>query len=344
MIKKAYGMIGAGEKEDYARLLALEINSYLSKIYGTMKRKIRLEHQKVRPEQLIVMHASLGATKAWEFVPNPRDAAAKGDVGKIKIASRGLDNDTIRKQRALFIAAEFYTFHAFANHPNPEMYSSITGQNQYWDILRKIFRQRNAHETRDRAVRYIVEEVKEHKLASFGGHGWFTSLAKLKQHHPDISEMIGSSEQTFNEIFRKQHQRFTPDMLRQEEDLLRKEREDIGHIAEMLRQHEKKKHDTQSKKLIRIHMENLVTFRNVIDDIIKNFHKWELAEKEEHNELKKRIISPAEMREMLKAESEAEKIDMNKVHILFSYFKKEKINILRDLELLDRAIARHHKS
>ncbi|MBU2561253.1 MAG: hypothetical protein KKD17_03065 [Nanoarchaeota archaeon] len=344
MIKKAYGMMDAGEKEDYARLLALEINSYLNKIYSTMKRKIRLEPQKVRPEQLIMRHASLGATKTWEFKPNKREDAAKGNVGDIIIVTRGLDNDTVRRQRALFIAAESYTYHSFANHPNPEMYNSITGQNQYWDIFRKIFRQRNAHETRDRAVRYIIEEIKEHKLASFRGHGWFTSLAKLRQHHPDISETIGSSEKTFNEIFRKQHQKFTPDMLRQEEDLLRKEKEDIEHIAGLLRQHEKKKHDAQSKKLIKIHIANLETFRNVINDIIKNFHKWELADKEEHKGLRKKIISPAEIREMLKAEAEAEKIDINKVHILFSYFKKEKINILRDLELLDRAIARHHKS
>lgn len=333
---RIYGRMDPDMKEDYARLLAMETNAYLKKIYSGIGRKAKLQPQKIAPSQIVMKHASLGATKMWEFRPNPREKAAKGDVGSVLVVTRGLDDQVIRKQRALFIAAEYYVYHSFANHPDPAVYRSIMGQNQYWDMLKKALRMKNSHDTRDQAIRYVIEEIKEHKLAHHRGNGWFISIAKLKRHYPDIAETLGSSEQTFHEIFKKQNQTFTPDMLKQEEDLIRKEMEDIDHLTSELKQHEHRRLPQHTKRLIEIHLANLKTFRDVLQKVIDNFSKWEVVDKEEHKELKKHLIRPQDIQGLIEAEAEAERIDINKIHILFNYFEKEKINILRDLELIER--------
>ena len=328
--------MGRKEREDYARLLALEINSYLNKIYRSMKRKVPLTQQKLSPEQIIMRNSSIGATKAWEFRLGSREAAARGDVGSIVAVTRGLGNNAIRKQRALLIAAEFYVYHAFANHPDHSYFDSIRSQNQYWDIVKKVFRQGNSQDIRDHAVRYVIEEIKEHRLAHFRGHGWHTSIAKLDRHYPKIAEMLGSSERTFHEIFRKQKGHFSPDMLKQEEDLVRKEVEDLSHLESSLRSLEKRKHPAHLEKLIRLHLANLNTFKAVLEDVRDSLDRWVIVDREEHDELRKRVgISAAELHRLVQAESEAEQIDINKVHILFDHFKKEKINILRDIETLE---------
>jgi hypothetical protein len=336
-----YSMMDRKDKEDYARLLALEINSYLKKIYRGMKRKVPLPQQTVSAQQLIMKNSSLSATKAWEFRLNSREAVARGDVGRIVAATRGLENSMIRKQRALLIAAEFYVYHAFANHPDYSYFDSIRCQNQYWDILKKLFRKDNSHEMRDHAVRYVIEEIKVHRLAHFRGHGWHTSIAKLDRHYPDIAAMLGSSEKTFQEIFRKQHGTFSPGMLRQEEDLVRKEIEDLLHLESLLKEIDNKKHPAHLKKLITLHLANLKTFRKILEDVRGSLDRWVVVDKEEHYGLRKRVgISSTELHRLALAESEAEQIDINKVHILFDHFKKEKINILRDIETLDTSSQR----
>jgi hypothetical protein len=343
MIKKIYGFMDKEEKQHYSLLLALEIDSYLHKIYSTMKRKVPLKPAKVSPQMLIMKHASLGAAKMWEFRLNSREQAARGDVGKIIVVTRGLDTDEVRKQRALFIAAEFYTYHAFANHPNPKYFDSIRSQNQYFDMAKKLFGRDNAHDTRDHAIRYIVEEIKEHRLAHYRHTGWFVSITKLKEHHKDIADILGSSEHTFKEILRKQHQVFTPGMLKQEEDLVRKEVEDLEHLERMLKEREHAKMPPQLKKLMDIHLDNLSLFKGVLEKIMSNLDDWVVVDKEEHSVLRKRLsISPSELHKLLLAEAEAEEIDINKVHLIFSHFKKEKINILRDLELIDKMGPRVH--
>ena len=130
------------EKEKYTRLLTLEINSYLSKIYATFQKKFphktKLASQKIKQSDIILRHASMGATKSYEFVLNARERVAAGFVGKIIVITRGLADSAVRKQRALFIAAEFYVYHAYANHTNPAMFKSIRCQHQYMDLFKKI--------------------------------------------------------------------------------------------------------------------------------------------------------------------------------------------------------------
>ena len=345
MIKKIYGMMKKEEKSDYSRLLAAEINTNLAKIYRQVKRKKKLKPHRVKPAQIIMKHASLGATKMWEFNLNSREQAAKGDVGTITVVTRGLKDDHVRKQRALLIAAEYYVYHAFANHPDNSYYDSVNCQNQYIDMMKRLFGVRNSHELRDHAIRYIVEEIKEHKLAHSRGKGWYLSIAKLKKHHPDIAEVIGSSEKTFKEIFRKQDQVFSSKMMKQEEDLIRKEIEDIDHIISLLEEHRRKEHPAKLKKLVDIHIADLNTFNKALKSIAKNLDDWVVIDKKEHTELRKRLdIPPSRLHKLLLAESEAEKIDINKVHIVLDYFKKEKINILRDLELLDMMSAPKRKN
>jgi predicted transcriptional regulator len=338
MLRDIYGIMGRGEKEDYARLLALEINAYLDKIYRTMKRKVPLPRQEMLPEQLVLKSASLGATKSWEFMPNSREEAAKGHVGRLVVVTRGLDDEGLRKQRALLMAAEFYVYHAFANHPDPRYFRSITCQNQYLDLVRKLFRRKNAHDIRERAMRYVIGEIREHRLAHLQGHGWHTSVAKLDRHYPEIAEALGSSEQTFREMFRRQHGSFSPEMLRQEEDLVRKEIEDISRLSCMLRGLEKRKHPARLEKLTMLHLANLETFKDVLEEIRRNIDRWIVVDTEEHGELRRKVgMTGAELRRLLQAEAEAGQIDINKVHILFRHFKKEKINILRDLKTLESA-------
>jgi hypothetical protein len=340
-----YAMMSKDEKKDYSRLLALEINSYLKKIYNKMKRKARLKPQSVRPEQIKLLHASHGATKTYEFKLNNKEEVAKGNVGKVVVVTRGLKDNAQRKQRALFIAAEFYVYHAFANHHDPVHFDSVKNQNQYKDLIKKVFGAANAHETRDQAIRYVIEEIGEHKLAHYRDNAWFVGVAKLKEHHPHIAELLGSSEKVFKEAFRKQHHRFTPLMMKQEEDLVRKEIEDLDHIIGLLKESSKKKHKSDAKKLINIHIANLKTFKKFLSEIMDNLERWVVVDKKEHAELRKRKhMEPGELHNLLLDESKAEKIDINKVHIVFDHFKKEKINILQDLELLDKMRASRHKT
>jgi hypothetical protein len=332
MFKKIYGLMDAEEKRDCSRILTVEVNAYLDRIYRGMKRNVPLRSARIRREDLVLKHASSGATKFYEFRLNPRDAVARGDVGKVYVVTRGLDDEAMRKQRALFIAAEFYTYHAFANHPDPKVFDSISGQNQYVDIFKRIFGISNPHDLRDHAIRYIIEEIGEHKLAHLRLKGWYVRIAKIKQHNSAISDVLGSSEVTFREILRKQHQSFSKDLLLQEDVLIKKEMEDISHLIKTL-QDEKKSHGERFQKLADIHIKNLMTFKEILQKILINFDKWMMVEKSEHDVLRKRLHVPAhEIRALLQAEAEAERIDINKVHILFGFFKKEKINILMDLE------------
>jgi hypothetical protein len=343
MIKRLYGMMKPQEKGDYSRILAMEINSYLDKIYKSMKRKARLTLHHVKPSDLSLKHASLGTTKAWEFRLNSRQEAAKGNVGKVVVVTRGLKDNMMRKQRALFIAAEWYVYHAFASHHDKGKFRSIRCQNQHWDMFRRMVGRQNPHDTRDQAIRYVVEEIGEHKLAHYRPSGWVVSIAKLKRHYPDIAQILGSSEKTFKEVFRKQHQKYTPAMLLQEEDLLRKEIEDMEHLIKLLQEQEKQKHGQKQKKLMQIHIDDLKTFQKVLKRIVDRLDKWVVVDKKEHKELRKAGLEKHTMQKILLAEAEAEEIDINKVHIVFDYFKKEKINILRDLELLDYIGAKTHK-
>jgi len=342
MIKKIYGMMDAQEKEDHAKLIAHEINAYLRRIYKELKPKKNLKPQKVKASNIIMKHASLGATKMWEFRPNPRARAAAGDVGQIIIVTRGLESEAVRKQRALLIAAEFYVYHSFANASDPKLYARIRNQNQYLDILKKLFGIHPSHDIRDKAIRYVVEHIGEHKIAHYSGEGWTTSIARLEKHYPDIASAVGSSEKVFKEIFRKQHQKLGAEMLKQEEDLVRKEIDDIDHLLEVLEGHKKKNHGPKFKKLIKIHEDNLRTLRVALAQVAKNIDSWVLVDKEEHKELAKKVITMREIHKLVQEEAEAEEIDINKIHIIFKYFKKEKINILRDIELLDRLSARHN--
>jgi hypothetical protein len=341
------------EKKHYSLLLALETNSYLSKIYSVLGKKVRphLLPLKLSAEALILKNVSLGASKMWEFKLNSREKVRAGDVGKIIVATRGIKNSTLRKQRALFIAAESYVYHAFANNKDPSLFSSISSQNQYLDAVKKLFGREGSHDLRDYAISYIIEEIGEHKLAHFRAAGWFTSVAKLKRHYPEIACALGSSELTFNKLLRKQHQIFSQRILLEEEDLIRKEIEDLSHLSLLLKEKKEqfskrsplnkdysknafRKHDFE--QIIAIHLENVETFKNILERVLFNFNNWVFVNKKEHKRFKKeKGFSRAYLQELLHKEAAAGKTDINKIHLLFNYFEKEKINILRDLDLLE---------
>jgi len=332
MLKKIYGILNKEEKERYTRLLILEINSYLEKIYEVMKPKVPLAATRIRKEQVVLIHAYSGALKMWEFKLNPREMVASGNMGKILVVTRGLTDDIVRKQRSLLIASEFYTYHAFANHPDPKYFSSIRSQNQMIDMTRHLLGLKNAYDLRSQAVRYIIQEIKEHPLAHFRGRGWYTHISKVSKHDTEMASVLGSSEHTFRQILAKQDKLYSPEMLLTEETLIQKEIEEIEHIMNLIKEQLKQKNGKELQQLFMLHQKNMITFRDVLQKILENFEKWELVDKKEHEELVKKHISTEEAHKLLLAEAEAEKIDINKVHLLFKYFKKEKINILTDLE------------
>ena len=325
------------QKKRYAKLISLEINSYLDKIYGKMKPGKRLAHAKVLPGDISMKYGSLGATQMWDFKLNPREKVAVGDFGKIEVVTRGLGKNQVRKQRALFIAAELYVLQAFAAHEDTRHFDTAKKQHRIWAQMKNALKSKSLNRMLDHAVRYVIEDIGEHKLAHSKGYGWTASIAKLEKHYPDIASIVGSSEETFNRIFRKQDQKFDPKMLKQEEDLIRKEIEDMDHLITMLQKHDKKLHPVYIRKLIRVDIQNLNTFRRVLRQIKDNLHKWEVVDKKEHKQLKKKKkIKLAELKQFLTEEAKAERIDINKVHLVFKYFEKEKINILNDLELVDK--------
>jgi hypothetical protein len=331
------------EKKRYAKLISIEINSYINKIYRRMKPK--LAHARISPADIVMKYGSLAATRMWDFKLASREKIGAGEFGKIEIVTRGLDKNQVRKQRALFIAAELYVLQAFAAHKDVKYFDTIKKQSSRWSMLKNSLKGKNPNRLLDHAVRYVIEEIGEHKLAHSRGHGWTASIAKLEKHYPDVASIVGSSEETFTRIFRKQDQKFTPAMMKQEEDLIRKEIEDIDHLILILAKHDKKVHPVYTKKLVRIDIQNLKTFRRVLKQIKDNLHKWEVVDKKEHKELKKRKkVKLAELKQLLAAEARAEKIDINKVHLVFKYFEKEKINILNDLELVDKMSAQAMKT
>jgi hypothetical protein len=335
LLDNTYCILNPSEKDHYATLLVNEINLFLKKIYSKMERKKALKPLRIAKENVVLKTVSATSTKAWEFRLNSKEQVAKGDIGEIIVATGGMKTRTVRRQRALLIAAELYTYHAFANHPDKSRFRGIKSQNQYFDVIKKVFGRKSAMEARDDAIRYIIEDIGEHKLAHFSGHGWHTRIGKLKAHDPGLASALGASEKTFREILKKQHQVFTADMIQEEEDLVRHEIEEIDDIITRLEDHKKRGHTKEYQRLILAHLITLNDFYKSLVSIMDDLEHWKKADLEEHTLLKKRLVSGKEVTDMIKAEAEAETIDINKIHILFEHFEKEKINILRDLEVLD---------
>jgi AraC-like DNA-binding protein len=198
--------------------------------------------------------------------------------------------------------------------------------------LKKIFRRQNAHDLRDQAIRYIVEEIGEHDLAHMSGDGWYNRISFLKVHDHAVSDILGTSERTFRRILKKQHHMLTPAMLKSEEHLIKKEIDDIDYLIDFLEALDEENHHRR----IQMHIRNLRSYTKKLSRIQDNFHKWFLADKEEHRLLKKGIIRQGNVHSLLEAESEADMIDINKVYLLFQNFEKEKVSILKDLELLGK--------
>ncbi len=322
-----YGFMKKEEKEHYSYLLSLEINSFLRKIYRVMKRSVPLKRP-VFSKDMLILRTSSSATKSFEFKLNSRDLVRKGKVGKVIVVTDGLKNPLIRKQRALFIAAEIYTYHAFANHPDPSFFDRIKSQNQILDMFRKIFGRENSHDLRDKALRYVIEEIDEHKLAQTSGFGWYTRIAKVKSHDYRIADILGSSEKVFRRILKKQQQQFTPEMLKSEEHLVRKEIEDVEFLIDYL---ESVSEDHPRSHLSR-HIPKLRSYVSSLNRISDNLHRWFVQDKEEHKLLSKGDINEGDVRSLIASEAEASMIDINKIYILFQHFEKEKINILKEAD------------
>ena len=187
------------EKEQYALILAKEINLFLGRMYRKLGRSRRLKPVSVDKSWLVLKSVSASSSKAWEFVLNPKECVAKGDVGSVIIATNGLKRRIILRQRALLIAAEIFTYHSFARLRDPALFDMVKSQNQYLDFLKKVFRRKSSAAVRDTAVRYIIESIGEHALAHFSGYGWFTRIGKLRVFDHRVASALGVSEKVFNE-------------------------------------------------------------------------------------------------------------------------------------------------
>ncbi|HII71984.1 TPA: hypothetical protein HA265_04485 [Candidatus Woesearchaeota archaeon] len=323
------------EREHYAHLLALEVNGFLKRIYANMKRTVPLRPPHITDDMFMLIHAA-GFTKTHEFKLNSKEKVAQGDIGKVICVTFGLRDPLFRKQRALFIASEIYVYHAFANHPDPKYFSKVRCQNQYLDVVRKWFRMDNAHELRDQAMRYVIEEIGEHNLAHMQGKGWHVGITRLKKHDHTISDLLGSSEKTFKSILKKQHRLMDHSMMLKEEHLIKKEIEDIRFLMDYL----EAVIDESPDPKLSSHLKSLQHYIGSLEKIHDNFHKWYVEDKKEHDALRKLLkdspLSADKTRSLLAAESEAETIDLNKVYILFQHFEKEKTRISKDLAKVSR--------
>ncbi|MFC1723266.1 hypothetical protein ACFL0V_03945 [Nanoarchaeota archaeon] len=315
------GLLSKKKKEHYAHLLTLEINSFLKKIYKSMKRSLPLKPPLFKTSQLKIIH-STSVSKSYEFKLNKKEQIKHGNIGNVICITNGLAHPMFRKQRALFIACEIYVYHAFANHPNPKYFNSIKSQNQYIDTIKHFFGGRSSHNLRDQAVRYVIEEIDEHKLAHMSGEFWHVNIAKVERHSHKLADLLGSSEKTFKSIIHKQHQKFNPTLLRSEEHLIRKEIEDIQFLIDFL---ETQRHGRKHIPKFRSYLKQLIPIKN-------NLHHWYIDDKDEHKLLTKGLISHSNVQQMLKAEAEADQIDINKVYILFQHFERDKVSVLKELD------------
>ena len=98
-------------------------------------------------------------------------------------------------------------------------------------------------------------------------------------------------------------------MLLMEENLVRKEIDDIQYLLDYLKTIRNKKH-----------VARLETYLSALKKIRENMHKW----KQGHGVFKG-LAETA-----LQEEAKAPNIDINKVYRIFKEFEKEKINILKD--------------
>ena len=84
-----YGFLNKQEKEHVIKLLTLEINGFLKRIYKTMKRTVPLKLPVFKQEQIILKN-SQSATKSFEFKLNDRDQVKEGNIGKVITVTNGI--------------------------------------------------------------------------------------------------------------------------------------------------------------------------------------------------------------------------------------------------------------
>lgn len=301
-------------------LIVFEINNWLKRIGSDIVFTV---------DDIKIITPSMGATKTFEFKLNSEITVSHGKIGKVRISKSVFSDIVHRRQTAMFIACEAHIYQKYAEVGKLKL---VKNQNQMFDVIKKVFGQENAHDLRDKTMRYVIEELKSHNLSSYQPKNWIVNFAKVENHRSDIAEIIGSSEKTFRKIIRMQKKKYNLEMIKLEKDLLIAEKHDLKELLHMIENVSKKNKNSEQKSFIKIHKQILKTIIEAIEHILKGVADWQLVESEEHNLLEKKQISKDEIVKMINSLAEAQKIDINKIYILFKHFEKEKINILKDLE------------
>jgi hypothetical protein len=333
LLTTIYGYMPNEKRERYKIILAHEINFFLKRIYSTLGQKSGLKIIKVTPDRITLKAAASGNTKPYEFRLERRENAAKGSIGQVITITNGINIKNIKKQRALFIAAEMYVYNAFANHRDHTAFDSIKNQNQYLDMLKTATGKTSSARLRDRAIRYVIAEIGYSKLAHYSEAGWFTRFTKLKGHEKEIADILGSSEKTYHKATKHQGRRYTKQMLEEELDLITHEIDEIDHLKEHIEEQMTKQADENRKKRLEMHKRNLEDLKANLIRVKLHYPRWEHLKKKHHKTFEEvKIDSVPHIGQLITHELKHHRIDINKIYILLQQFENEKINILKEAE------------
>ncbi|MBI4739085.1 hypothetical protein HY772_06005 [Candidatus Woesearchaeota archaeon] len=328
-----YGLMKKEDRARYQKLFAHEINFFLKKIYDKLGAKLKLAPMHVHASQMRIKAAASGNTKPHEFCLASHDEIRRGNIGQIITITNGIDIKNIRKQRALFIAAEIFVYHAFASHKNPSYFEKIRNQNQYIDLLKIAIGKESASKIRDHAIQYVIAEIGAHKLAHYTEKGWITRVTKLKKHQPLIAALLGSSEEAHRHI--KQHQKhsYTRQMLEEEPDALNQEIEEIDHLSAFLKEQTHKELDPIQEERVAKHLKDLEELRAHLVRVELHQNRWDHQKRPHHKAFMAiKIDSILHIGQLIEHELRHDKIDMPKIYTLLQQFENEKINILKEME------------
>ncbi|MBI5398327.1 hypothetical protein HZB03_02585 [Candidatus Woesearchaeota archaeon] len=333
ILSTIYGVMKNEDRVRYKKLLAHEINFFLKKMHDKLGVKQKLTPIHVHASQIRIKAAASGNTKPYEFVLASPDEIIRGNIGHIITITNGINVKNVRKQRALFIAAEIFVYRAFANNKNPSHFDKIRNQNQYIDLLKTVIGKESASKIRDHAIRYVIAEIGAHRLAHYTEKGWITRVTKLKKHQPRIAALLGSSEEAYRHIRVHQKHSYTRQMLEEELDSLNQEIEEIDHLTAFLKEQKHKELDLIQEERVIKHMTDLEGLRAHLVRVKLHQNRWNHQKRPHHKAFRDiNIDSIQHIGQLIDHELRHEKIDMPKIYILLQQFENEKINILKETE------------
>ena len=146
---------------------------------------------------------------------------------------------------------------------------------------------------------------------------------------------MGASEETFKAMA-KTKGKLTIRKLMKEETLLAHETDHLTHLINVLHLDARdRKKLGQKSKIIDGHIEKLKGFRLTLTKILHRAKHWEHSTKKHRhiNQLSFRFAHDHAIREL-----DRPRIDMSKVYAVMTRFQKEKLIIVKDLDLLNKEL------